>query len=304
MRVFISWSGDRSGQLAKARSSWLKRVIQRLDPWLSIDDILKGQKWGRELFATLENTDVGILCITHENMSSPWILFESGALAKKGESRVIPYLLDLQFDDLIPPLKQFNAAQANKADTERMILSFNKLLLEDGLKDDELKETFEKWWPDLDAKIKDIPKSPLESAPKPNPDESLAKITEKLTALTNLVTEMHAKVSPGSYSYSSSTRVAGVNFPRPWRGLSSTSSSSSSIFSTSALTPSASIIVNGDDASLNNFLQSLQIRIPPEKISVEPSVGSNDIIFKIPINAITDDELNYFIKESGCRLHN
>src|SRR5262245_52493556 len=80
MKVFISWSGDRSRQLAEALKWWLRAVIQRLEPWLSTEDLQKGTKWGGLLSAALETTDVGIVCVTRENCSSAWLLFEAGAL--------------------------------------------------------------------------------------------------------------------------------------------------------------------------------------------------------------------------------
>ena len=58
----------------------------------------------------LETCNFGVLCITRENLNSPWILFEAGALAESmQDERVIPLLLDLDFKDLSGPLAQFQA---------------------------------------------------------------------------------------------------------------------------------------------------------------------------------------------------
>ena len=82
MRVFLSWSGERSKSLALALKTWLPDVVQRLDPWISAKDIDRGTRWGVELSRELEKTDIGIVCLTPENVTAPWILFESGALSK------------------------------------------------------------------------------------------------------------------------------------------------------------------------------------------------------------------------------
>jgi len=41
MKVFISWSGQRSAAVADALRYWLPKVIQALEPWMSADDIEK-----------------------------------------------------------------------------------------------------------------------------------------------------------------------------------------------------------------------------------------------------------------------
>jgi hypothetical protein len=48
MKVFLSWSGDKSRHTAEVISGWLKQVIQALDPWMS-PNIEKGKRWGIEL---------------------------------------------------------------------------------------------------------------------------------------------------------------------------------------------------------------------------------------------------------------
>lgn len=118
MDIFISWSGDRARGLAKALRDWLKCVIQTASPWMSDEDIGPGTRWGIELARQLEHTNFGILCLTKESLSSPWLLFEAGALAKAlTESRVCPVLLDVDLGDLPPPLAQFNGVQATEQDS-------------------------------------------------------------------------------------------------------------------------------------------------------------------------------------------
>ena len=80
MRIFISRSGTKSLGVAIALHSWFPFVINALRPWMSSEDIDKGQRWGLRLSEQLENTKVGIICLTRENLKAPWILFEAGAL--------------------------------------------------------------------------------------------------------------------------------------------------------------------------------------------------------------------------------
>jgi hypothetical protein len=92
--VFLSWSGDESEGIAKALKGWLPDVFDDMDVWLSSHNITPGARWGNELSAHLEASHFGILCLTPENLSSRWILFEAGCLAKVvKDSRVVPYLI-------------------------------------------------------------------------------------------------------------------------------------------------------------------------------------------------------------------
>ena len=81
MKVFISWSGERSKQVAQLLDEWINCVIQAVDPYLSLN-IDKGDVWLSSINDSLADTSVGIICLTKENLNKPWVLFEAGALAK------------------------------------------------------------------------------------------------------------------------------------------------------------------------------------------------------------------------------
>src|SRR5260370_10103590 len=111
--VFISWSGPRSKKLAFHVQQWLRKLVQRSDPWMSDTDIQPGQRWNVEVSSHLEDAKFGIICLTPENLNSPWLLFESGALAKAVDSaRVLPLLFDLTRRRLPFPLAQLQAVRA------------------------------------------------------------------------------------------------------------------------------------------------------------------------------------------------
>jgi hypothetical protein len=88
LKIFISWSGPRSLAVAEAQRDWLPNVFQMVEPWISAGDIDKGAKWRQAITGELEKSDFGLICLTPENLASPWLLFEAGSLAKKEESRV------------------------------------------------------------------------------------------------------------------------------------------------------------------------------------------------------------------------
>ena len=77
MQVFISWSGSESQAMAKALADWLPNVLQAAKPWFSPEHLQKGSRWAEELFSVLENSRVGVFCITPSNVHSPWVSFEA-----------------------------------------------------------------------------------------------------------------------------------------------------------------------------------------------------------------------------------
>ena len=162
MKVFISWSGERSQILAQALREWLPLVLHFVEPWLSKSDIDAGERWALEIAKELEANHCGIICITRENVSSPWILFEAGALAKSmQQGRVIPLLFNIEFGDITGPLAQFQAKKVDKSGIDELIGSINKMS-EQAVPDSRLTQLFDMAWPRLEIKIAEIPnKAPV-----------------------------------------------------------------------------------------------------------------------------------------------
>ncbi len=56
----------------------------------------------------LEKIQVGIICLTPENLAAEWIHYETGALSSKTSAHVCTYLLgDLRTGEVPPPLGEF-----------------------------------------------------------------------------------------------------------------------------------------------------------------------------------------------------
>jgi hypothetical protein len=188
MKVFISWSGERSRAVAEAFRDWLPQVIQAVEPWVSVADIEKGSRWGVDVPRHLEECQVGLICLTPENLSAPWILFEAGALAKTlDKTFVCPYLLDLQFADIRDPLAQFQATRAEKEDTRKLLHTINRAVSgvanEQALSEMRLNTAFEKWWPDLERTPQCIPPAPTVAPPKRSDRELLEEVLQLVRGL-------------------------------------------------------------------------------------------------------------------------
>lgn len=157
MKVFLSWSGERSKAVAELLDEWIQCVIQAVDPWMSSKDIDRGSLWFSEITDQLQNTSIGIICLTQENKNKPWILFEAGALAKGlNSSRVCTFLIDLEPTDVGNPLAQFNHTNAQQESMWALVLTLNNSLKERALKEKVLEEVFETYWPKFEAKFNKI----------------------------------------------------------------------------------------------------------------------------------------------------
>jgi hypothetical protein len=157
MKIFISWSGERSGHVAAALRNWIPDVFPLIEAWASSNDIVPGVRWANELAATLASANFGILCLTKENVRSSWILFEAGALARQLEvARVVPYLIDLRSTDLEYPLAQFQCAEASESGTRALMQSINKLQ-QTPYGEEKFNRSFRTWWPELSRLLDDSP---------------------------------------------------------------------------------------------------------------------------------------------------
>ena len=80
MSVFICWSHTRSHKIALAVETLLKGMHV---PVFVSDHIEKGATWFGSIQEKLNKAEIGIVCLTSENLESPWLHFESGALARE-----------------------------------------------------------------------------------------------------------------------------------------------------------------------------------------------------------------------------
>jgi hypothetical protein len=167
MKVFLSWSGHKSHEVALALRDWLPSVIQTIQPYVSSEDIDKGARWSTDIAKELEDSTFGLLCVTKENIEAPWLLFEAGALSKMmDKSSVCPFIFDLKRAEVKGPILQFQSTIFEKEDVKKLILSINKACGESSLKEDFLIKTFDVWWPNLEKNLNKITDNKVEEKPE------------------------------------------------------------------------------------------------------------------------------------------
>jgi hypothetical protein len=157
MKVFISWSGDRSRKVAELLDDWIQCVIQAVHPWMSSKDIDRGALWFSEISDQLATTSIGIVCLTKDNKTKPWVLFEAGALAKGLTSnRVCTFLIDLVPTDLENPLAQFNHTFPNREGIWELVRTINLSCKDNALKESILSKVFDTYYPQFEVEFSQI----------------------------------------------------------------------------------------------------------------------------------------------------
>ena len=158
MNVLISWSGAQSKAVASALHEWLPNVVPGIKPWMSSKDIAKGRAWFGELQHMLGQTQVCTICVTPENVRSPWIYYETGAIAARGGDVLIcPYLVGVSPSMLADgPLAQWQCTIADREDTWELVKSLNSNALASPHDPALLEGNFSARWPELWAQIEPI----------------------------------------------------------------------------------------------------------------------------------------------------
>lgn len=136
----------------------MKQVLQGTDPWMSVE-IEKGKTWGPEITSKLGESKFGIVCLTRDNLYSPWINFESGAIAKSADGNVFTFLLDISPGEVEPPLGLFQHTKFERNDVYKLMKDINRILKSAGgtfLSDEDLSEVFAINWTKFKATVQEI----------------------------------------------------------------------------------------------------------------------------------------------------
>lgn len=156
LKVFLSWSGERSRLVAEALEDWLPCVFDTVEPFLSTG-IPSGTQGLQAIQDALKTSKFGIVCLTVESYKSQWVNFEAGALSM-AKNRVCPYYLDGSERDYVGPLNLFQMDRTDKDGTFKLIESLAEVIAQNDLPiPGNLQAKFERYWPELESAIEKIP---------------------------------------------------------------------------------------------------------------------------------------------------
>ena len=209
LKIFISWSGERSKAVASALKLFLSDFfLDDVQTWMSDHDIGAGARWNADLSLELDSSNFGILCVTPENLDAPWLLFEAGSLAKiVSAARVVPYRLNLAPTDLGYPLAQFQGVDADRQGTYKLLQSINNVR-SDKFAESKLARVFDRWWPDLEDQLVNLKASEIPTQVQ-RPDRVL--LEEILQLLRTVVRAPNADPTNSSAKTNTETTVYEVD---------------------------------------------------------------------------------------------
>jgi hypothetical protein len=155
---------------------------------MSETDVEKGSRGLNEIAKALADIQIGIICLTPENLQRPWVFFEAGALSKTigDRARLCTYLIGgLGPQDVQPPLGMFQATKAEEKETLKLVHAINRAVCENPIPDQDLNELFGAMWPKLADRLATLPPAD-ERVPARRPlDDMVAEILELVRAESN-----------------------------------------------------------------------------------------------------------------------
>lgn len=154
-RLFISWSREQASTIAPIIKTFCQDVLGLEDIFLS-KEIDSGRRWSDEIAEALESCNAGLIIVTAENKTAPWLNFEAGAISKRvADSNVVPLLWNISVGEIADtPLNQFQSKSFSKADLLFVMQNLAKLW---GLPAESITRRFEAMWPALDERLAAIP---------------------------------------------------------------------------------------------------------------------------------------------------
>ena len=152
MKVFVSWSGKLSRAIAQTLKQWLPCMIQSLEIFFSPEDIEKGSNWDVQISSELSQCKYGIICLTNDNISAPWINFEAGALAKELDSHISALMVNIKPSDIKGPLARYQSTKLEKTDFFQLINNINALQ-EKPLDASVLQNIFDSLWDKMESEF-------------------------------------------------------------------------------------------------------------------------------------------------------
>ncbi len=139
MNIFFSWSKKKSRDLAIVTKNFIEGLFRSdIKIWISSEDIDYGAMAMVDINKALKDSDMCIAFIVEENLSSPWIMFETGAIAGRMhleknhtiENTVVPIIFDRIADEKFQghPLNQFQRLVFSKESFKKLVKQLNNIV--------------------------------------------------------------------------------------------------------------------------------------------------------------------------------
>jgi tetratricopeptide (TPR) repeat protein len=199
IKVFLSWSGKKSHYVAKLLKSLLEDLFgDFIRVWIS-DDMGAGRRWVTEIVQGLDKTQLGIICVTKSNQTTPWILYEAGAIAGRlTEGNICPFLIDLAPSDLSGPLSQFQAVQNNEAGLRKLVSSISMSVGLNNEAKGRIDRLLDALWQEFNQNLDKSPADEINPGPEKSDVDILREILDTLRLQTRYLISLGSRSSQAS----------------------------------------------------------------------------------------------------------
>lgn len=147
MKIFLSWSGNLSREVALLLSEHLRPILWDVKTFMSGENIPSGSEWTKVLARELKENPFAIVCLTPQNLSSPWLLYEAGALTYNDDNKLCALLLGtLTLEDVRGPLERYQHRALTEKEFRTLLDDIRKMLA-DPPTEKEFDQNFAMHWP-------------------------------------------------------------------------------------------------------------------------------------------------------------
>src|SRR5258706_2649788 len=130
MKLLIIWSGEVSRRVGTLLRDFFSNALKGVEPFLSEHDLDVETPWAAALAAQLRDADFAVVCLTREDLTSPWLLFEAGALTVLPAERACCLLFDgLIHSELPAPLAHYWSGGFTEIHVSALLQKVNERLL-------------------------------------------------------------------------------------------------------------------------------------------------------------------------------
>jgi len=205
IRLFLSWSGNRSKELASIFKKYITDLFPDSDIYYSGDEIRGGEKWRTNIESGLNNRNFSIIFLTESNLQSKWIYFEAGALSKSlPTTKIQPFLYGLKVGSISEPLSSYQARELDRNSILQTLYDINSLNIHP-VSQDILDRNFNRLWSEMEEDLKRVSEidddhedAEINDSPILNQGEQVSEILRLLRQ--NLKSEPDTIVPPKTFS--------------------------------------------------------------------------------------------------------
>lgn len=197
IKIFLSWSGDKSKKLANVFKTYVADILPKVDFYFSPDDLKGGEKWRQSIEEGLNNNTYGIIFLTPSNLTSKWIYFEAGAISKSTkQAKILPFLYKIDINELGQPFSDYQCKSFSADSILTTILEINDCQSEVyQLPSETIKRNFNRLSNEIETETKNINtiNEVMENSEPQIEDASLLDSEDKLNEILQIMREQSSK---------------------------------------------------------------------------------------------------------------